>query len=217
MAGAEDDDWIPTGNIPFEAMELPPCPVPSGRPKTQGMTPIDAKKVVAICRLVEKFTPIGAACGRHGVSKNSLTNWRAAAEDDPFYAWACNCLELAESSAIADATSIIHTLAHEGTKEEAVRLKAASFFLAHRSQEFQPVQKVEHSGQVMVQHDIVISRVDRMLSGGQVSIQQLMERTSMQQIPERQIIEGVMVDEPPKVMAVPEGALRRRVKRKKED
>ena len=144
-------------------------PPPADRPQTRRCL-VDRHKVLAICRAVEQFTPIGDAMRSQGIHE-TYQDWEQLANDgtDPFWAWAVSCLVLAEGSAIVEANSALGEKIREGDT------RAISFFLSKRSNAYRDKREVEvkHSGGVA---HLVVAKANEMLLSGDVSIADLANR-----------------------------------------
>ena len=139
---------------------------------------IDKAKVLAICRTVEELSPVQDAMRAHGVSETGQ-DWAKKAErgQDPFWAWAVTCLEIAQGQAVRVVSSKLLDKIHEGDT------KAITFFLAKRVEGFQEkkVVDVNHTHGGTVSHEIA-QRANRMLLDGELTLTELVERKRAQQV-----------------------------------
>ena len=155
---------------------------------------VDAEKVLAICRSVERLLPIGESFQLQGFEAKSLSRWKRNADsgEDPFWAWAVTCIRIANAESVRKATTALEDRIVDGDT------RAITFFLQRRSESFQERKKVD----IDVQHQAtithaVVERANELLLKGEVSIADLAHRR--RQISTDVIEDAEIVEEAPEV------------------
>lgn len=166
----------------------PPSDVPI-RSKT-----VNAEKILAVCRSIERLLPIGEALQLQGYDRGAHSRWERKADmgEDPFWAWAVTCLRMANAESVRKAAAALEDRILDGDT------RAITFFLQRRSEAFQERKKVD----VDVQHQAtithaVVEKANELLLSGDVSIADLANRRRA--IAADDIIDAEVVEEPPDV------------------
>lgn len=179
-------------------------PPPSDAPARSKV--VNAEKVLAVCRAVERLLPVREAFALQGYDSRVLGKWERNAElgEDPFWAWAVTCLRMANAESVRRATGALEERILDGDT------RAITFFLQRRSEAFQDRKKVD----VDVQHQAtithaVVDRANELLLKGEVTITDLANRRRA--IAADDIIDAEVVEVEPEVHPLFQ------VKRPKED